>query len=296
MQGGYTCSRCLRALERASKLQQIVQHFSSRPSSTLNRAPLRRANRPVISGLGVRYQTSSASIEPDPNDVPPVAEEQNAKDLSRIKSLSGNVLLEPNNLFHPLSISPSPDMRRRGAFLKNHAYCPHPSHRQTRLPASPADPESRKTPDVAREPPAFVKFECPDCGIPVSCSQEHWADDYENHVELCETLRQINEDDHDLRSGRFFPEFEYPVPPMEEQLPNMTTWDTFLYTREFNAINDERPLRQVTKLLSYPMTVASILHELSPYNIRKDGRLTPEGLKSLTGEKSCTLNLTVSKS
>ena len=63
----------------------------------------------------------------------------------------------------------------------------------------------------------------------------------------------------------------------------MTNWDTFLYTREFDAINDDRCMRQVTRLLTYPVTVASVLHEFSPYDIR-DGRLTAEGLKSLSGE------------
>lgn len=108
-------------------------------------------------------------------------------------------------------------------------------------------------------------------------------DDYESHMEICDTLRQVNEDDHDLRSGRFFPEFEYPYPSIEEALPNMTSWDTYLYTREYNAINEERSLRHATSLLTYPMTIASIIHDLSPYNIRKGGRLTTEGIKSLSG-------------
>lgn len=107
--------------------------------------------------------------------------------------------------------------------------------------------------------------------------------DYEAHLEICDTLRQINEDDHDLRSGRFFPEFDYAGPQMEEALVNMTNWDTLLYTRHFKAINDDRSMRQATRLLTYPLTIASILHDLSPYHIRPGGRLTPEGLKSLSG-------------
>lgn len=165
--------------------------------------------------------------------------------------------------------------------MKTHAYCPHPSHYQTRVPWSPLDPESRKG-EKSTQAPAFVRFECPDCGIPVSCSEEHWADDYEFHLEICETLREINEDDHDLRSGRFFPEFEYAGPQMEEALVNMTNWDSYLYTREYEAVNEERSLRQVTRLLTYPLTIGSILSELSPYDIRRNGRLTTEGLKSLT--------------
>ncbi|KAL2259968.1 hypothetical protein VTK26DRAFT_6180 [Humicola hyalothermophila] len=130
--------------------------------------------------------------------------------------------------------------------------------------------------------PANVDFECPDCGIPVYCSKEHWADHYEAHLEICDTLRQINEDDHDLRSGRFFPEFEYAGPQMDEALINMTNWDTFLYTRNFNAIDADRSMRQATRLLTYPITIGSIIHELSPYHIKAGGRLTPEGLKSFS--------------
>lgn len=107
--------------------------------------------------------------------------------------------------------------------------------------------------------------------------------DYEAHLEVCDTLRQINEDDHDLRSGRFFPEFDYAGTQMEEALVNMTNWDTLLYTRNFTAINNDRSMRQATRLLTYPLTIASVLHELSPYHIRDGGRLTPEGLKSLSG-------------
>ena len=103
-------------------------------------------------------------------------------------------------------------------------------------------------------------------------------------MEICDTLRQINEDDHDLRSGRWFPEFDYPGPQLDEILVNMTSWDTYLYTRGFEAINEERSMRQATRLLTYPLTVGSVLHELSPYNIRAGGRLTTEGLKSLSGE------------
>lgn len=107
-------------------------------------------------------------------------------------------------------------------------------------------------------------------------------DDFEAHLEVCETIRQINEDDHDLKSGRFFTEFEYPAEQEEEFVVNMTNWDTFLYTREFNAVNDDRMMRQVTRLLTYPVTIGSVLHELSPYSVKSGERLTPEGLKSLS--------------
>lgn len=192
-------------------------------------------------------------------------------------------LVSQDDLFHPFSSSPIPQIRRRAAFMKTRAYCPHPNHRQTRMPSSPRDLEARKSASGG-EPPAFVRFECPDCGIPVSCSEEHWADDYESHIEICDILRQINEDDHDIRSNRYFTEFQYPGPPIEEAAINFLNWDTYLYTAGFPAVNEDRRMRQVTKLLTYPLTIASVTHEFSPYNIRSGGRLTVEGLKSFSGK------------
>ena len=177
-----------------------------------------------------------------------------------------NRVLASDDLFHSYTNSPVPEIRQRAAFIKQHAGCPHHDHQPGGAAA-----------------PAHAKFECPDCGIPLYCSEQHWADDYEAHLEVCDTLRQINEDDHDLRSGRFFPEFQYAGSQMEEALVNMTNWDTFLYTRNFNAINDDRSMRQATRLLTYPLTIGSIVHELSPYGIQSGGKLTPEGIKSFSG-------------
>lgn len=165
--------------------------------------------------------------------------------------------------------------------MKLNAYCPHPSHQQAGTSALLQEVATRKVESEAQVPPAHVRFECPDCGIPVACCEEHWADDYEAHLEICDTLRQINQDDHDLRSGRSFPEFEYPGMQMLEAPVNFSNWDALLYTREFSAINDERSLRQATRLLTYPTTIASIIHELAPYDMKD--RLTKEGVRSLSG-------------
>ncbi|RDW71163.1 hypothetical protein BP6252_07726 [Coleophoma cylindrospora] len=280
-----TCNRCLNVLrsgsrprstqvlplagrcissrsERSSRLTDGFQSKARNASKSLQR---REVSFMGAQGQGAKAESSGYRI-PDGLKSMPEAEERQ--------------LLLPNNLFHSFSNSPSPDIRRRAAFMRQHAYCPHPDHHQTRLPVNPDDPEAGQIQGTL--PPAHVDFECPDCGIPVSCSEEHWADDYEAHLEVCDTLREINEDDHDLRSGRFFPEFEYPPDQVEEAMVNMTNWDTFLFSREFKAINDERSLRQATRLLTYPITLGSVLHELSPYNIKKGGRLTVEGLKSLS--------------
>lgn len=292
----YTCQRCLTALRSAhspspfrftstwkTPADLCRRRISSQaktgsivtvPKSTTQQLLRKELGKRSASTRGQQGQT--AKQEPLEARSPP------GLTSTPVPETIGRPLLLPNNLFHHFSSSPSPEIRRRAAFIKQNAYCPHPDHRQTRLPTNPDDAEARKA-VTGTLPPAHVSFECPDCGIPVSCSEEHWADDYESHLEICDTLREINEDDHDLRSGRFFPEFEYPGAQIEEAMVNMTNWDTYLYSREFRAINDERSLRQATRLLTYPVTIASVLHELSPYSIRSGGRLTVEGLKSLSG-------------
>lgn len=290
----YTCQRCLNALRNRPRTSRCTAQL----------APFNLARRNVSTGQtnGARLIGTSLSRLQSARKIlgrrdvsfigqqqgqtvknePPELRSPGGLASTPRPEVDGRPLLLPNNLFHPFSSSPSPDIRRRAAFIKQHAYCSHPDHQQTRLSMNPDDPQSGNA-VRGTQPPAHVSFECPDCGIPVSCSEEHWADDYESHLEICDTLQQINEDDHDLRSGRFFPEFEYPGDQIEEAMVNMTNWDTFLFSREFRAINDERSLRQATRLLTYPITIGSVLHELSPYNIKKGGRLTVEGLKSLSG-------------
>lgn len=276
---GAICRSCLYLARRSSPA--FLPSNTPRWHSTHNPAAPRR-QRPDV--YKPKRQASSLGTQ----------SKNNVEDVSFISRIGQStspeerVLLKPNNLFHSFSHSPSPDIRRRAAFMRQHAYCPHPSHQRTRQVTAPNDPENRK-PDAgtAAAPPAHVKFECPDCGIPAYCCEEHWMDDYEAHLEICPTLKEINEDDHDLRSGRFFREFEYPGPQRSEEFViNMSNWDTFMYTRDFAAVDDPRSMRQATRGLTYPMTLASTLHELSPYSVRSGGRLTPEGLRSFAG-KSC---------
>ena len=277
MQPSYTCWRCLRAqLSQASK-RRTVQWTACR---TITTAPkdAKRVPQPkptnAFSKAASTFAKSSASRP---------ADSELYGGPSSYLPPQQRVLLQQDNLFHSFTNSPSPEIRKRAAFLRHNAYCSNPSHLPTRAPTSPNDSEANKVSTSGQLPPAHVDFECPDCGIPVSCCEEHWAEDYEAHLQICDTLRQINEDDHDLRSGRFFTEFEYPGPQIEEAMVNMTNWDTLLYTREFQALNEDRHMRQATRLLTYPVTLGSVIHELSPYSIRKGGRLTVEGLKSLSG-------------
>ncbi|KAJ6192710.1 zinc-finger of mitochondrial splicing suppressor 51-domain-containing protein [Bipolaris maydis] len=275
MRTPYTCRQCLSQLKtpRASlrspqALRPLAQNAAtSRSHSTKSPAPPKLA-LPKRSLSTTPQRAFEKPFEP--------YEYIDPEGIRRTR------VLTEENLFNSFSNSPIPQIRKRAAFMRQHAYCPHPSHQPTRAINNPMDLEARKSSETGT-PPAHVDFECPDCGIPVYCCEEHWADDYEAHLEVCDVLRQINEDDHDLRSGRFFREFQFAEPQMEEILVNMTSWDTYLYTRDFDALNEDREMRQATKLLTYPMTIASILNELSPYNIRKNGRMTPEGLKSFSG-------------
>ncbi|EEB97909.1 hypothetical protein MPER_02676 [Moniliophthora perniciosa FA553] len=136
--------------------------------------------------------------------------------------------------------------------------------------------------------PKTVQFECPDCGWPTHCSEEHWKEDKE-HEKYCSRLREANEDEHDLRSGRKFPEFELPVGPQGyEEAISFANWDVFWYTRGFNSMDTERSRRHASKLLTYPMTIGSVLHQHSSLMLNNQ-RLTPEGSRSMAGKFFSTL-------
>jgi splicing suppressor protein 51 len=104
-------------------------------------------------------------------------------------------ILAQDNLFHPFSKSPFPAVRVRGEAVQLLAPCP--------VCAS-----SHNNPHHQAQPRA-VKFECPQCGWPTHCSEEHYLEDKE-HTKYCSRLREANEDEHDLRSGRRLREFELP--------------------------------------------------------------------------------------
>lgn len=116
-------------------------------------------------------------------------------------------VLSQDDLFHPFSKSPFPAVRARGEAIQKLAPCPvcalsHPGHHRDHF-------ESELEAAHTRSQPKAVKYECPDCGWPTHCSEEHWQED-EEHQKYCSRLREVNEDEHDLRSGRRMREFELP--------------------------------------------------------------------------------------
>lgn len=106
-------------------------------------------------------------------------------------------ILSEDNLFHPLSKSPFPAVVARSEAIQTLAPCPVCAAAHTHVHAH------------TKAQPKAVKFECPDCGWPTHCSEEHWKEDAE-HQKYCSRLREANEDEHDLRSGRRMSEFEMP--------------------------------------------------------------------------------------
>ncbi|KDE06543.1 hypothetical protein MVLG_03192 [Microbotryum lychnidis-dioicae p1A1 Lamole] len=168
-------------------------------------------------------------------------------------------LLAQDDLFHPLSRSPFAEMRAKGERIKQLAYCP-----------ASLDLHGEKV---------HVAYECPECGFPTHASRERYDQDTEK-ARYWPRLREANEDEHDLRSGREMTEFNLPGEQAYEEAVSMGNWDVFLYTRGFPSIDTERSRRHVSKLLTYPLSIGSVLHESSPYTLRNQ-RLLPEGLRSL---------------
>ncbi|CAO1625490.1 unnamed protein product [Sympodiomycopsis kandeliae] len=166
-------------------------------------------------------------------------------------------ILAQDDLFHVLAESPIPDMRKRAERIKRLAPCPVNLKKGKRV---------------------LVQYDCPECGWPTHYSEKEWREDEERGKYL-HRLREANEDEHDLRSGREMTEFKLPGPQGFEEAINLSSWDVFFYTRNFPSIETERSRRHVSKLLTFPSTIAGVLHENSPYTTR-NRRMTREGTRS----------------
>lgn len=208
-------------------------------------------------------------------------------------------LYGPDDLFHPLESSPIPALRQKADNIKSLAPCPVClDHSVTEAKTSGlSDAEAYRQ---VRGTVEKVKFTCPDCGFPTHSSEAHWQQGHEQHLEYCARLREINEDEHDLRSGREIKEFELPGVQDYESTPSLASWDSLFYTRNFASVDSERSRRHVSKLLTYPMTIASVLHRLGPYAAGRTGtgsegsRLTTEGQRSMAGEHIVPISILLS--
>ncbi|EIW85423.1 hypothetical protein CONPUDRAFT_162622 [Coniophora puteana RWD-64-598 SS2] len=184
-------------------------------------------------------------------------------------------ILSEDDLFHPFSKSPFPALKGRGEAIQSLASCPV-------CPTSHTHSEGEHA--HVKVQPKSVAFECPDCGFPTHCSEEHWEAD-EEHAKYCSRLREVNEDEHDLRSGREMHEFKLPGPQGYEEAVSFSNWDVFWYTRGFPSMDTERARRHASKLLTYPLTIGSVLHQNSSLTLNNQ-RVTSEGSRSLAALRS----------
>ncbi|GAA5973903.1 hypothetical protein JCM8115_002444 [Rhodotorula mucilaginosa] len=224
----------------ASLSAQSIARPHPRPRARLA-APGSTASQRTLFGWSSPFRSSKQKDEPN-------------------KTRKPQPLLSQDDLFHPLSKSPFAEMRAKGDRIRHLAYCPVSLEKYHEH--------------------LHVQFECPHCGFPTHASEQRWAED-DQHARYWPRLREANEDEHDLRSGREMTEFDrLPTEQPYEEAVSFGNWDVFLYTRSFPSIESERSRRHVSKLLTYPVTIGSILHENSPYTVRNQ-RLLPEGLRSL---------------
>ncbi|KAI9295503.1 hypothetical protein K502DRAFT_324297 [Neoconidiobolus thromboides FSU 785] len=181
-------------------------------------------------------------------------------------------ILTKDNLFHPFLNSPIPEIKVRGNLIKDHGLCPTCVHEEGPTPTLVTEESISKS----KRP----NHTCPDCGMPTHCSEEHYNSGKSSHSKYCSILKEINEDEHDLRSGRNFPEFKFPTVLGPEATINLTSWDTFFVTRNFKAVDEARQARHVSKILTYPLTIASCIHPFGPHRPGKQG-LSYEGQRSM---------------
>lgn len=176
--------------------------------------------------------------------------------LKRLLVLNDYDKAEVQEKLYSWDESPYEDLRTRAAFIRTKALCP-----------------------VTSKP---VNFVCPHSGIPTHHDKEAWENDKEYHEKKkYELLKKVNLYEHDLRSGRTFDEFVFPGAQENDFTVSFSNWDQFFYTRDFNPMNTDYNLAAATKVLTYPLTIASTIHKVSPYTITPKGPLTLEGLKSI---------------
>lgn len=77
-------------------------------------------------------------------------------------------------------------------------------------------------------------------------------------------------------------------PQAYEETVSFANWDIFWYTRGFPSMDTERSRRHASKVLTYPLTIGSVIHQHS-YLTLSNQRLTPEGSRSLAGTSSAVL-------
>ena len=159
---GYTCVQCLQVLRQGVR--------APAPQARLQSLATARRRSPIspsfIRSFGSQRNGRSLGNTPEqpkhthnqtccaPKSSPsPLT--QRAAHTATGYSVNPRAVLKPDNLFHSFSNSPSPAIRKRAEFIKQNAFCPHPSHQQTpppHPPTTPGRPPPRTTPKPEKPP------------------------------------------------------------------------------------------------------------------------------------------------
>ena len=84
-------------------------------------------------------------------------------------------------------------------------------------------------------------------------------------------------------------------PQDTEAAISFANWDVFWYTRGFPSMDTERSRRHASKLLTYPLTIGSVLHQHSGLTLSNQ-RVTPEGSRSLAGADGLVISQDIQRS
>lgn len=222
MQSTHLARTASQAINRSFLRRSTVfsrAHSSVPISSVLFSTPTRRnqnQNRPVHG----KPPTPSASSSPSKSQSRTFLNIFRTSDRPPPPPPPPRPLYSQEDLFHVLESSPVVQLQRRARLIKDLAPCPtcleevHAKGHAKGQEEGGATTTTTTTapPTPAKEPPQVnkVSHPCPSCGFPTHCSEGHYLQGQAAHGEYCERLREINEDEHDLRSGRLVSEFELP--------------------------------------------------------------------------------------
>ena len=134
-----SCGACTYALQRQVASRRVATQWQ-RALTTTSR-DVRRATRSADKKSHARSFTSNSDRKAE-------ALAFNSNATPGTGAQTPNPKLSEDNLFHPFSTSPVPEFRRRAAFMRQHAHCPHPDHKATKLPT--VAPKAEETASVRR--------------------------------------------------------------------------------------------------------------------------------------------------
>src|SRR4051812_13773545 len=125
MKSPYTCRQCLSLIRRShspwkppQSLRPLSHGLPARQNHTAtNSAPPKQLSLP-------RRTLSTSSRRPFDKPFEPF-------EYVDPEGIRRKLVLSDDNLFHLFTHSPIPQIRKRAAFMRQHAYCPHPSHQPT---------------------------------------------------------------------------------------------------------------------------------------------------------------------